>query len=236
MVKTETPTEPSPTEQSVVHLLDGTIMPQLGYGTWQVTENTADLVSAAIETGYRSIDTAAIYGNERGVGEGIRASRVPRGELFVTTKLWNADQGHDATMRAFDESLEKLGLDYVDLYLIHWPMPGKGLYHDSWRAMARLREQKLIRSVGVSNFLPEHIERIVGEAGVVPVLNQIELHPRFQQRAMRTYHLASTGSGSRAGARWAGAASSIIPPSPASPTGTGARLRRSCCAGISIRG
>ena len=163
-------------------------MPQIGYGTWQVREKGAELVGEAIAAGYRSIDTAAAYGNERGVGEGMRAGGVPRDRLFITTKLWNTDHGYDETMRAFDASLERLGLDYVDLYLIHWPVPKKGFYSDSWRAMTRLREQKLIRSIGVSNFLPEHVERLVGDTGVTPVLNQIELHPRFQQRDLRAYH------------------------------------------------
>jgi 2,5-diketo-D-gluconate reductase A len=178
----------APIEQALVRLSDGHMMPQLGYGTWQVTEGTAGIVADAIGAGYRSIDTASIYKNEREVGEGIANGGVPREQLFVTTKLGNADQGYDSTLAAFDASLDRLGLDYVDLYLIHWPVPSRGLYYDSWQAMTRLRDEGRIRSIGVSNFLPEHIERIIGEAGIKPVLNQIELHPRFQQRTMRDYH------------------------------------------------
>lgn len=178
----------APIEQAVVRLSDGHIMPQLGYGTWQVTEGTAALVADAIGAGYRSIDTASIYGNEREVGQGIADSGVPRDQLFVTTKLWNDDQGYDSALRACEASLDRLGLDQVDLYLIHWPVPARDLYVDSWKAMIELREQGRVRSIGVSNFLPEHLDRIIAETGVAPVLNQIELHPRFQQEGVRDYH------------------------------------------------
>lgn len=178
----------APIEQAVVRLSDGHIMPQLGYGTWQVTDGTAGLVAAAIGAGYRSIDTAAIYKNEREVGQGIADSGIARDKLFVTTKLWNEDQGFDSAMAACEASLDRLGLDHVDLYLIHWPVPAQDRYVESWKAMIRLREQGKVRSIGVSNFLPAHLDRIIGETGVKPVLNQIELHPRFQQRDVRDYH------------------------------------------------
>lgn len=172
-----------------VTLNDGRAMPQLGLGVWRTPDDSAGaLVAAAIGACYRLIDTAAIYGNERGVGEGLRRADAPREDLFVTTKLWNDRQGYDSALAAFDRSLERLGLDYVDLYLIHWPAPARGLYVDSWKALVRLREEGRARSIGVSNFMPEHIERIVGETGVVPAVNQIELHPRFQQAALRQAH------------------------------------------------
>lgn len=172
--------------QPTITLSDGRRIPQVGLGVWQTPDDVAvEAVRAALRTGYRHVDTAAIYGNERGVGEGLRASGVPREEVFVTTKLWNDDQGHDQALRAFDASLDRLGLDYVDLYLIHWPAPRRDRYVDSWRALIRLREEGRARSIGVSNFTADHLQRIVAETGVPPVLNQIELHPRFQQRALR---------------------------------------------------
>ena len=147
-------------------------------------------MKAALGAGYRHIDTAAIYGNEAGVGEGLRASGVPRGDVFITTKLWNAEQGLDTTLRAFDASMKLLGLEQLDLYLIHWPCPARGLYVDTWRAFVRLQAEGRVRSIGVSNFEPEHLDCLVQETGVKPVLNQIELHPRFQQHALRDYHAA----------------------------------------------
>src|SRR5690606_32589113 len=139
----------------------------------------------ALEAGYRHIDTAKLYENEEGVGEGLRSSGVPREDVFLTTKVWNDDQGYDSTLRSLDESLKRLGTDYVDLYLIHWPSPFRGLYLDTWRALIKAKEEGLTRSIGVSNFDVEHLDRIISETGERPVLNQIELHPRFQQRRMR---------------------------------------------------
>lgn len=178
----------APLEQALVRLSDGHMMPQLGYGTWQVTDDTANLVSDAIAAGYRSIDTAAAYENERQVGEGITQSGVPRNQIFLTTKLWNDDQGHDSTIAACDASLKRLGVEQIDLYLMHWPVPKRDRYVESWQAMIELQRQGKVRSIGVSNFLPEHLDRIAAETGVKPVLNQIELHPRFQQRDVRDYH------------------------------------------------
>lgn len=170
-------------------LNNGVEMPQLGFGVWQVPDDEAEAaVTTALEAGYRSIDTAAIYGNEEGTGKAIAASGVPREELFVTTKLWNSDQGHDATLRAFDTSLEKLGLDHVDLYLIHWPMPSKDTYVDTYKAFEKIQADGRAKSIGVSNFLPEHLERLISETSVVPAVNQIELHPHLQQRASREFH------------------------------------------------
>lgn len=164
---------------------DGTLMPQLGLGLWRTPDGTAaDVVRTAIEAGYRLVDTAAAYGNERGVGEGVRSARA-QSAVFVTTKLWNDDQGYDRTLRAFDESLRRLGLPAVDLYLIHWPDPARGLYVESWRALIRLKAEGRARSIGVSNFGPEHLRRIIDETGEAPVVNQVELHPWFQQRALR---------------------------------------------------
>ena len=144
-----------------------------------------EAVRTALEAGYRHVDTAAIYGNEEGVGEGLRAAGLPRNEVFVTTKVWNEEQGYDQALRATRESLRRLGLEQVDLLLIHWPSPWRGLYLDTWRALIQARADGLARSIGVSNFEPEHLDRIIGETGVVPVLNQVELHPRFQQKALR---------------------------------------------------
>ncbi|MBW5421135.1 aldo/keto reductase [Streptomyces sp. BG9H] len=170
-------------------LNNGVEMPQLGFGVWQVPDDEAEAtVTTALEAGYRSIDTAAVYGNEEGTGKAIAASGVAREELFVTTKLWNSDQGYDATLRAFDTSLDKLGLDYVDLYLIHWPMPAKDSYVDTYKAFERIQADGRAKSIGVSNFLPEHLERLLSETSVIPAVNQIELHPHLQQRASREFH------------------------------------------------
>lgn len=168
---------------------DGMSMPQVGLGLWQTPANvTAGVVRTAIETGYRSLDTAAAYENEGGVGEGVRASGVAREELFVTTKLRNRDHGYDDALKAFDRSLQRLGMDYVDLFLIHWPAPTQDRYIGAWRALTRLQEEGRARSIGVSNFMVEHLRRIIGETGVIPALNQIELHPKFQQTDLRAFH------------------------------------------------
>ncbi|MGX1880739.1 aldo/keto reductase [Streptomyces sp. NPDC055287] len=170
-------------------LNNGVEMPQLGFGVWQVPDDEAEkAVGTAIQAGYRSIDTAAIYENETGTGKAIAASGVARDELFVTTKLWNSEQGFDSTLRAFDDSLAKLGLDYVDLYLIHWPLPVKDAYVDTYRAFEKIYADGRARAIGVSNFLPEHLERLIGETSVVPVVNQIELHPQLQQAQSRAFH------------------------------------------------
>ncbi|MET4674768.1 MULTISPECIES: aldo/keto reductase [unclassified Luteibacter] len=167
----------------VLDLNDGNKAPQLGFGVFQIPDaETADAVAAALKAGYRSIDTAAIYKNEAGVRQGMERSGVPRGDIFLTTKLWNSEQGFDSTLKAFDESVTKLGTDYVDMYLIHWPTPKHDRYIDTWKAFIRLREEGRIRSIGVSNFQSAHLDRIVQETGVVPVVNQIELHPDFAQR------------------------------------------------------
>jgi 2,5-diketo-D-gluconate reductase A len=174
-----------PSDVPTMILSDGAVMPQLGLGVWQTpADETAAVVREALEAGYRMVDTASIYGNEEGVGQALEG----RDDVFVTTKLWNEDQGYDAALRAFDGSLKRLGRNSVDLYLIHWPAPTRDLYVESWRALVRLKEEGRARSIGVSNFLPEHIERIVAETGEKPVLNQIELHPRFQQRAARDFN------------------------------------------------
>ncbi|MGW2211266.1 aldo/keto reductase [Streptomyces sp. NPDC001781] len=172
-------------------LNNGVEMPQLGFGVWQVPDDEAErAVATALETGYRSIDTAAIYGNEEGTGKAIAASGVSREDLFVTTKLWNSDQGYDSTLRAFDASMGKLGLDYLDLYLIHWPLPARDNYLDTYRAFEKLYSDGRIRAIGVSNFLPEHLERLIAETSVVPAVNQIELHPQLQQGAAREFNAA----------------------------------------------
>ena len=174
-------------------LNDGRPIPQVGLGVWRTpADDAAIVVRTALEAGYRAVDTAAIYGNEAGVGEGVRASGLPRDEVFVTTKLWNESQGYDRALRAFDKSLERLGFDQVDLYLIHWPCPQQGLYLESWKALVRLREEGRARSIGVSNFAPEHLDKLIQETGVAPAVNQIELHPRFQQAGLRA---ANAGAG-----------------------------------------
>ncbi|ESQ01624.1 aldo/keto reductase [Streptomyces sp. ZG43] len=170
-------------------LNNGVQMPQLGFGVWQVPDDEAfTAVGAALDAGYRSIDTAAAYGNEEGTGKAIARSGIPREELFVTTKLWNSDHGYDAALRAFDSSLEKLGLDHVDLYLIHWPLPAKDTAVDTYKALEKIHSEGRARAIGVSNFLPEHLERLIDATSIIPAVNQIELHPHLQQRAAREYH------------------------------------------------
>ena len=176
-------------DQPLISFNDGKSIPQLGLGVWQTPDNTAvTAVKTALDNGYRHIDTAAAYHNERGVGEGMRQSGLDRKDIFLTTKLWNDDQGFDSTLRAFDKSLKELGTDYVDLYLIHWPSAHRGKYRDTWKAFVRLKEEGRAHSIGVSNFMPDHLDAIIGDTGVTPVLNQVELHPDFQQKALRAAH------------------------------------------------
>ena len=168
---------------------DGNSIPQLGYGVWQIEDNgAADAVGTALETGYRHIDTASIYGNEVGVGRGIATSSVPREDIFLTTKLWNSDQGFEKAIAALDASLERLGTDYVDLYLIHWAMPQQGTYLESWRALIELKKQGKVRSIGVSNFPQAQLREIIADTSVTPAIHQIELHPYFSQEELRKVH------------------------------------------------
>ncbi|MFT4198153.1 MAG: aldo/keto reductase [Pseudoxanthomonas sp.] len=167
-------------------LHDGNAIPAIGFGTWPMDDGQArQAVRLAVHAGYRLIDTAASYGNEHGVGLGLRDAGSARRDIFLTSKLRGADQGFDGTLRAFQASLERLGTDYLDLYLIHWPLPRLDKYVDSWKAMVRLQREGRVRSIGVSNFLPAHIERLQAETGVLPAVNQVELHPDFQQPALR---------------------------------------------------
>jgi len=168
-----------------VTLNNGVQMPQLGFGVFQVPNGeTTAAVTTALQAAYRSIDTAAIYGNEEGVGRAIANAGIPREELFITSKVWNADHGFDATLRAYDDTLGKLGLDSLDLYLIHWPAPGRGLYVQTWRALEKLYGEGRVRAIGVSNFQPAHLERLVAESEITPAVNQVELHPALQNRAV----------------------------------------------------
>jgi 2,5-diketo-D-gluconate reductase A len=164
-------------------------IPQLGFGVFLVPpEEAAAAVSHALKTGYRSVDTAAAYRNERGVGEAIRASGLERSEIFVTTKVWNNQQGRDEARQAFEKSLERLGDEYIDLYLIHWPAPGNDRYVETWETLVELNKDGRARSIGVSNFRVSDLERIIEATGVTPAVNQIELHPRFQQSELRAFH------------------------------------------------
>ncbi|MYQ79726.1 MULTISPECIES: aldo/keto reductase [unclassified Streptomyces] len=170
-------------------LNNGVRMPQLGFGVFQVPDDeTATAVGHALDAGYRSIDTAAVYGNERGVGRAIADSGLPREELFVTTKLWNADQGYDQALAAFDASLDKLGLDHVDLYLIHWPTPTRDLYVETYKALEKILADGRARAIGVSNFQVPHLRRLMEHTGTVPAVNQVELHPGLQQAELRAFH------------------------------------------------
>ncbi|GAA0822207.1 aldo/keto reductase [Streptosporangium amethystogenes subsp. fukuiense] len=173
----------------MITLNNGVSMPRLGFGVYQVPpEQTAEVVTEALEAGYRSIDTAKLYRNERGVGEALAASGLPRDEVFVTTKLWNDGQGYDSTLAAFDASMERLGLDRLDLYLIHWPTPARDLYVETWKALEKLYADGRVRAIGVSNFQPAHLSRLIEECGVVPAVNQVELHPALQQAELRGFH------------------------------------------------
>lgn len=177
------------TSVPAVTLHDGVEIPQLGFGVFQVpSEDVQGVVEEALEVGYRHIDTAAAYRNERGVGAAIASSGIPRDEVFVTTKLWNSQQGYESTLGAFEKSLARLGFDYVDLYLIHWPVPTEGRALDTWRAFERIHEEGRSRTIGVSNFRIEDLEMLEREAVTQPTINQIELHPHFQQAELRAWH------------------------------------------------
>jgi 2,5-diketo-D-gluconate reductase A len=172
-----------------VTLHDGVEIPQLGFGVFQVPpEDTQRVVEEALAAGYRHIDTAAAYRNEKGVGEAVAASGIPREEVFVTTKLWNEQQGFDSALEAFEKSLGRLDMEYVDLYLIHWPAPGQDRFVETWKAFERIREQGGARTIGVSNFRIEDLERLGRETDTVPTVNQVELHPRFHQTELRAWH------------------------------------------------
>ncbi|WP_116654949.1 aldo/keto reductase [Pelagibacterium sediminicola] len=176
-------------DQTFITLNDGVVIPQLGLGTWRIGDDEAvAVVREAFRLGYRHIDTAQGYGNERGVGRAVAEAGLLREEVFITSKLRNGEHGFDETLRAFEGTMERLGLDVLDLYLIHWPSPAVDRYVESWKAFIRLREEGRIRSIGVSNFNPDHLERIIGETGVTPSVNQIELHPCFQRRDLRDVH------------------------------------------------
>lgn len=175
------------------HLAEGTTlsngvkMPRVGLGVWKSKEGSEveNAVKAAIKAGYRSIDTAAVYGNETGVGQALQECGVPREELFITTKVWNADQGYDSTLQAFETSLNKLGLEYIDLYLIHWPVKGK--YKDTWRALEKLYKEERVRAIGVSNFQPHHLDDLMADSEIKPMVNQVEFHPLLNQKELRAF-------------------------------------------------
>lgn len=215
-------------------LNDGMVIPALGLGTWPMDDALAEqAVRGALGLGYRLVDTAANYGNERGVGRGIAGSDVPREEVVVTTKLPGRHHGYEETLASFEESRRRLGLDYVDLYLIHWPLPRLDRYVASWRAMIKLREEGLVRSIGVSNFTPEHITRLEKETGVLPSVNQIELHPLFPQPELRAFH-ADKGIVTESWSPLAGAAICwTTRGSRTSPASTASPPARWCCAGTS---
>ncbi|WP_053362764.1 aldo/keto reductase [Bacillus sp. FJAT-27251] len=175
--------------QSTTTLHNGVKMPWLGLGVFLVKdgEEVVNSVKTALELGYRSIDTAAVYRNEEGVGQAIAESNIPREELFITTKVWNADQGYEATLAAFETSMNKLGLDYLDLYLIHWPLPSQGKYVETWKALEKLYNDGRVRAIGVSNFKIHHLEELIANSEIVPMVNQVEYHPRFNQRELHEF-------------------------------------------------
>lgn len=175
-----------------ITLNNGVSMPQIGFGVFQVpNDETEKAVTAALDAGYRSIDTAAIYGNEEGVGRALATSKLAREEMFITSKAWISDLGYDATLAAYDASLAKLGLDYLDLYLIHWPAPATDAYVESWKALQDLLAAGRVRAIGVSNFLPEHLEKVIALGGTIPSVNQVELHPALQQRSIIDFDAAN---------------------------------------------
>jgi 2,5-diketo-D-gluconate reductase A len=172
-----------------VSLNDGNTMPLIGFGLWRIDNESAEkTINEAIKIGYRLIDSAQIYGNEEGLGKAIQSSGVPRKELYITTKIWNSEQGRDATLKSFESSMKKLATSYLDLLLIHWPSPKKNMYVETWKALIELKKEGRVRSIGVSNFNPEHLDRIINETQYIPAVNQIEVHPYFQQRTTRTFH------------------------------------------------
>jgi len=179
----------STSQVPAIPLSDGTEIPQLGFGVWQIPpRETVEPVTRAFLAGYRHIDTAAAYGNEAGVGQAIHAAGLQRGDVFITTKCFNDDHGRDQAKRALKASLKQLEMDYVDLYLIHWPVPAHDRYVETWQAFMELQAEGLTRSIGVCNFQPTHLERLIRETGAAPVLNQVELHPQFQQAGLRREH------------------------------------------------
>jgi 2,5-diketo-D-gluconate reductase A len=181
------------TNSPVLTFNDGNTIPQLGYGVWQVDDEVAEeVVLQAFEAGFRHIDTAKIYGNEAGVGRAIERSGLMPEDIFITTKLWNADQGYESTLAAFEGSMERLGLETLDLYLIHWMQPKQDRYVETWKALIELQRQGRVKTIGVSNFTKEGLQRLLDETGVVPAINQIELHPFFNQAALREFN-ASKG-------------------------------------------
>ncbi len=195
-----------------VALRDGNLIPQLGFGTWQIPNTDSPrIVGEAIKAGYRSFDTAQGYRNEEGIGRAIRESGIERSAFFITSKLRNATHTRDLVLRSFDESMKRLGIEQIDLFLIHWPVPAQDKYVEAWKTLIELQQQGHIRSIGVANFDRVHMERLIAETGVAPAVNQIELHPLFQQREWRGYHLrrnihimsaSPLGPGTSASAWW----------------------------------
>ena len=180
---------PSTTQVPKIELRGGVEIPQLGFGVFQVPpDETVESVGRALEAGYRHVDTAAAYRNEPQVGEALRASGLDRGEVFITTKCFNDDHGGEEARAALNASLDRLEMDFVDLYLIHWPVPSQDRYVETWQAFIEAQEQGLSRAIGVSNFQPDHLRRVIDETGVTPAINQVELHPYFQQRELRRAH------------------------------------------------
>ncbi|MFD2674333.1 aldo/keto reductase [Gulosibacter bifidus] len=177
------------TRELNLELSDGHRIPQLGFGTYKIDNDAApEIVRRALEIGYRHLDTASFYDNESGVGEGLRRAQLNRDEVFITTKVWQDSHGFDATLRAFDESITALGVEELDLYLIHWPDPTQNKFVETWEALRRLRDEGRIRSIGVANFKEHHLQRLLDETGELPTINQVELHPEFAQPELRAFH------------------------------------------------